>query len=137
MSAESATLAGRAAAEAQMLDSCLITRGGGSPVWDEATGTWSTPAGTTVYSGPCKLQTRDVQAANPDVAGSRVTLVDWTVHLPVDGSGAVRQGDLITMTTCQLDAAAVGRTFTVTGPHLGTAKTARRLPVKAEVESWT
>jgi Family of unknown function (DUF6093) len=124
----------RAQAESLMLDTCTITRAGtGQGVWNETTGSYDPPASTTVYTGPCKVQTRDVQVANPDVAGREAFVVDWTVHLPVVGSEGVRQGDTVTITAAALDAALVGRVFTVDGPHLGTAKTARRLPVKAEV----
>lgn len=125
---------GRKIAEAEMLDTCTITRAGtGQGTWNDATGQYDPPAGSTVYSGRCKVQTRDVQVNNPDVAGREAFVVDWTVHLPVVGSEAVQQGDTVTITAAALDSALVGRTFTVDGPHLGTAKTARRLPVKAEV----
>lgn len=124
----------RAEAESLMLDTCTITRAGaGQGTWNDATGQYDPPARTTVYSGKCKVQTRDVQVANPDVAGREAFVVDWTIHLPVVGSEGVRQGDTVTITAAALDAALVGRTFTVDGPHLGTAKTARRLPVRAEV----
>ncbi|MGN6245116.1 MAG: DUF6093 family protein [Motilibacteraceae bacterium] len=134
MSVESATLQGRAAAEALMLDTCTITRAGtGKGPWNDGTGQYDHPARVTVYQGKCKVQTRDVQVNNPDVAGREAFVVDWTVHLPVVGSEGVQQGDTVTITAAALDSALVGRTFTIDGPHLGTAKTARRLPVKAEV----
>jgi hypothetical protein len=134
--AQSATLAGREAAEALMLDTCIVTRGGTGAVFDENTGTWSTPTGTAIYAGKCKLQTRDVAVASPDVAGTQAYVVQWQVHLPIVGSEDVRRGDTVLMTACELDSAHLGRTFTVNGPHVGTAKTARRLPVEAEVSSW-
>lgn len=134
MSVEAAVAAGRLAAEQLMLDSCVITRAGsGQGVWNDTTGRYDPPAASTVYSGRCKVQTRDVQVANPDVAGREAFVVDWTVHLPVVGSEDVRQGDTVTVTGAVLDVALVGRVFTVDGPHLGSLKTARRLPVKAEV----
>lgn len=136
MSAQSATIAGRVAAEANMFDTCIVTRGG-TATWDEAAGTWTTGSASTVYSGKCKLQTENVQVTNPDVASTKGVLVAWRLDLPVDGSGDVRTNDTVTMTACQLDGEVVGKTFTVNGPHMGTAKTARRLPVKAEVSSWT
>jgi hypothetical protein len=134
MSAAAETLRGRRRAEALMLDTCTITRAGtGQGTWNEAAGQYDPPAGVVVYQGKCKLQTRDVQVNNPDVAGREAFVVDWTIHLPVVGSEAVQQGDLAHIDSAALDAALVGRAFTVDGPHLGTAKTARRLPVKAEV----
>lgn len=134
MSVAAAIDAGRVAAEALMLDTCTITRpGAGKGTWNEGTGTYDPPAPTTVYAGKCKVQTRDVQVATPDVAGREAYVVEWTLHLPVVGSEGVRQGDAAMITAAAFDAALVGRTVIVQGPHLGTAKTARRLPVVAEV----
>ena len=116
-----------------MVDACLITRGTGTPVWDETTGTWSAPGAVTVYSGKCKLQTQNVAVNEADVAGREVGLVLHRLDLPVDGSGQVARGDTATMTACRLDASVVGRSFTVEGPHRGSGKTARRLPVRAVV----
>lgn len=117
-----------------MLDTCTITRPGeGKGTWNESTGTYDPPAPTTVYAGKCKVQTRDVQVTTPDVAGREAFVVEWRLDLPVVGSEGVRQGDTATITASALDAALVGRVFTVQGPHVGTAKTARRLPVSAEV----
>lgn len=125
---------GRRRAEDLMLDTCTITRPGeGKGTWNEATGTYDPPAPVTVYTGRCKVQTRDVQVSTPDVAGREAFVVEWTLHLPVVGSEGVRQGDTATVTAAAFDAAMVGRTFVVQGPHVGTAKTARRLPVVAEV----
>ena len=116
-----------------MVDTCLVTRGTGTPTWDETTGTWSAVGVLTVYSGKCKLQTQNVVVGEADVAGREVGLVRHRLDLPVAGSGEVRRGDTATMTACDLDPAVVGKVFTVQGPHLGTGKTARRLPVQAVV----
>jgi Family of unknown function (DUF6093) len=127
---------GRRRAEALMLDSCTITRPGeGKGTWNEATGTYDPPAPVTVYSGRCKVQTRDVQVATTDVAGREAFIVEWRLDLPVVGSESVREGDTATITASALDAALVGLVLTIQGPHVGTAKTARRLPVLAEVTS--
>lgn len=116
-----------------MLDTCTVTRAGTGPgTWDDTTGTNTPPAATTVYTGRCKVQTRDVQVGEHDVAGRVAFVVEWSVHLPIVGSEGVKQGDTVHIDTAALDSALVGRTFTVDGPHLGTAKTARRLPVRAE-----
>ena len=117
-----------------MLDSCVITRpAAGKGTWNESTGQYDPDPPTTVYTGKCKVQTRDVQVTTPDVAGREAFIVEWTLHLPVVGSEGVRQGDTAQVTASALDAALVGRTFVIQGPHVGTAKTARRLPVSAEV----
>ena len=132
MSAESATLAGRAAAEAQMRDRCIIT-GAAASVWDEDAGTFTPGDPVVVYEGRCKLQTRNVIVNEADAGDREVAVVRWEVHLPVFGSEAVTKGHVVTMTACALDAAVVGQVFTVQGPHFGSAKTARRVPVEAVV----
>lgn len=117
-----------------MFDTCTITRpGAGKGTWNEETGTYDTIPPALVYTGKCKVQTRDVQVATTDVAGREAFVVEWTLHLPIDGSGDVQQGDTATVTASALDPALVGRKFVIQGPHVGTAKTARRLPVVAEV----
>ena len=131
MSAQSATLAGRAAAESLMLDTCTITRRGGERTWDEESGTYTDAEPTTVYEGRCKVQTRNVSVSEVDAGEREVGVLAWEVHLPVVGSEGVRRGDTVTVTAAVFDAALVGRVFTVSGPHVGTAKTARRLPVEA------
>lgn len=135
MSVQAALEAGRRAAEALMLDHCTITRGGGT-TFDDDTGTYTPDAGTVLYDGVCKLQTREVQALRVNIAGAEGTVVDWTVHVPIAGTEDVRPGDTVTLTSGTFDGALRTRTFTVDGPHMGTAKTARRLPVRAEVSTW-
>lgn len=116
-----------------MLDACVVTRPSAGSTVDPGTALVVTPPPTTIYTGKCKVQTRDVQVTTPDVAGREASIVRWELHLPVVGSEAVREGDTATITASALDTALVGQVFTVQGPHVGTAKTARRLPVEAEV----
>jgi len=132
MSAQSATLQGRVAAEALMTDACRIT-GASESVWDEDAGTYTAGDPVVVYEGPCKLQTRNVLVNDADAGDREVGVVRWEVHLPVVGSEAVTRGHVVTVTACALDAAAVGQAFTVSGPHVGSMKTARRVPVEAVV----
>jgi Family of unknown function (DUF6093) len=129
-----ATLAGRALAEVLMVDECAVTRHEDEAgTWDEAAGDFVIPPGstTTVYLGPCKVQTRQAAIVEADVGERQVGIVRWEIHLPVTGSEDVARGDTVTVTASVLDDALVGRQFTVTGPFVGTAKTARRLPVEA------
>lgn len=128
-----AVLAGRRAAESLMLDSCIVSRPGGEPVWDENRGDYVAPAPVTVYEGRCKVQTRNVAVAEADAGEREIGVLAWEVHLPVDGTGGVTRGDTVEVTAAALDSSLVGRQFTVSGPHVGTAKTARRLPVEAVV----
>lgn len=129
-----AILAGRAAAEALMLDECVITAPGGAGVRDPETGLVTQVAGAVVYSGPCKVQTRDVVVNKADAGEREIGVVREELHLPVDGSAAVKRGCVATITAVHLlSSVTVGQQFTVTGPHPGTLKTARRLPVEAVV----
>jgi len=132
VSAESAVLAGRVAAEALMLDACRITDAA-EAVWDEDAGTYTPGDPVVVYEGRCKLQTRNVMVRPADAGDREVGVVRLELHLPIAGSEAVTRGHVVTMTACQLDAAVVGELFTVTGPHVGSIKTARRIPIDAVV----
>lgn len=121
---------GRAAAEALMLDECTITAPGvAAPVWDEETGEFTYPPAGIVYQGKCKVQTADsLKVASPE-AGELVRSVNSVrLDLPVVGSEAVAARATVTFTGSAHDAALVGRVFTVAGPHVGSLKTARRLP---------
>lgn len=130
MSAASALARGRAAAEALMLDACVIRRTTGT-VTDQDTGT-TTPTYSTLYTGPCKLQ-RQVGASGPrlveDVGEAARVLVDVELHLPIAASGGLADGDEATMTAAAYDADLVGTVFRIAGPARGSMKTARRLAV--------
>jgi len=115
-----------------MRDRCIIT-GAAASVWDEEAGTYTPGEPVVIYEGKCKLQTRDVVVNEADAGDREVAVVRWAVHLPVFGSEAVTKGHVVTMTECALDPAVVGQVFTVQGPHFGSAKTARRVPVEAVV----
>ena len=124
----------REQAESLMFDACSITRPGeGKGTWNESTGQYDPPAPVTVYAGKCKVQTGEVVVSTADVAGREAFIVASRLDLPVVGSEGVQQGDTATITASALDVALVGQVFTVQSTHIGTAKTARRLPVVAEV----
>lgn len=119
-------------ADDQMKSTCTITRAGvGKGPWNPETGTYSPPARQTVYSGRCKVQDNG-RAVTTAEAGAVIAAVDsLELHLPVEGSEGVRRDDVAHIDSNPLDAALVGREFVVRGPHAGTAKTARRLPIEA------
>lgn len=123
----------RAYAEADMKSTCTITRAGdGERVWTEATGTYTDPPRQTVYSGRCKVQDSARRAVGTAEAGEVTAAIDsLELHLPIDGSGAVRRNDVARIETNPDDPALVGREFVVRAPHAATMKTARRLPVEA------
>lgn len=123
----------RAAAEALMLSTCTITRAGGKPVWNQTTGTYTDPPALTVYSGRCKLQDADRNVGQAAAGERELAISKPALHLPIDGSGNVRRGDVARIDSNPLDPSAVGSTFVIQGPHIGSAKTARRLPLEAVV----
>jgi hypothetical protein len=110
MSATSAVLAGRRAAERLMRDACTITRAG-TPVTNDATGqVTNTP--TTVYSGKCRVQ-QTVPVSKPgNVGQAAVWLQRLELQVPMTATG-IQSDDLVTITASALDADLVGRTFHV------------------------
>ncbi len=123
----------RAAAEAEMKSTCTITRPGGEPVWNEATGTYTDPPPDVVYTGRCKVQDSGRAAADAEAGERQATVTDQELHLPIESSAGVRRDDDVLIDTNPADPALVGRRFVIRAPHAGTAKTARRLPIQAVV----
>lgn len=113
-----------------MLETCTITRGGGAPTFDGTTGTYTTPAGTTIYSGPCEVQVSDgLTAQSEDAGGADVTLTRVTVKVPITATG-IQIDDVVTITASALDPDLVGQRFTVVAGHAKSFATARRLQVE-------
>lgn len=123
--ARQVTLLGRAAAERLMGDACTVRHRTSSTV-DSETGV-ITPTLAVVYSGPCKIQ-QSAPAANPSQVGEAAVFIgQLTLHLPVTGdTAAVAPDDLVTITSCLLDASLVGKTFRLRGPAHKSYATARR-----------
>jgi hypothetical protein len=109
-----------------MLDSVTITRSTGGTTFDENTGRETPASPTAVYTGPCKVQRRNV-AEQASEAGERlVTTQAVEIHVPIAATG-IRVGDAAEVTAAALDPALVGRRFRVTGLADKTFATARRL----------
>jgi hypothetical protein len=110
-----------------MLDTCTIAvPGTGDGTFDEDTGITTPPAPTTVYTGACRVQSRDVQPSNPQAGDTEYTTIAYVVSVPVSVVD-VGVGATVTVTAASLDADLVGRSFTVTGLVHKTYLTARRL----------
>lgn len=128
VTAESAVLQGRAAAEALMLDTCSIVRttGPAGPI-DPDTGL-PTPAPTDqVYAGKCRVQTYEAHESTPDSGDHVFTVQRYYIHLPV--AADVRRDDQITITAAVLDPALIGRSYRVVGLLHKTYATANRVIV--------
>lgn len=120
MSARTAVIAGRKAAEALMIDRATVTRPTvtvGPDGLDQVTEKF-------VWSGPCKVQTYEAHETAANAAGALVTLQRYSIHLP-HHVAAVRVGDLIRV-------AGYLSVFRVTGLFDKTHVTSRRFQVDVE-----
>jgi len=129
MSAVSALLRGRTAAEALMLDTITVTRLTSS-VTDGETGV-VTPTYSTVYTGPAKVQRtgRQTTARPSEVGEAEVFMSRLEVHVPVSVVG-ISTDDIITVTASTLDPELVGQQFHVRQESHKSFETARRLGVE-------
>lgn len=90
----------RETAEERMTDVCEIVRpSDAAPTLDRTTGELVTPAGTTVYTGPCSVQSGRGRNVNEQTeGGADVAVVDYLVRVPHDTIGP-RRGDIVTFST--------------------------------------
>lgn len=127
MSIEALLLRGRAAAERLMVDECDVSTPGAA-VTDPATGV-VTNTGTPVYTGACKFQQTQSQAANPEAGGHQFTVQGTQLHLPV-GVGPVAVGDVVRCTRSKFNPALVGNLYRVVEVFEKSFSTAQRLRVE-------
>lgn len=118
-------LRGRAAAESQMTDACIISRPG-EPFTDPD-GIVVTPL-VEVYSGKCKVQTTVAQAKSPVAGGHVFTVENLQLHLPV--STSLNTGDTAIITSSLLDPTLIGLTFRLVELARGSQRTAARWNVE-------
>ena len=128
MTAVAALMRGRAKAEAQMIDTCTIARRSGEIETDSATGK-TTAVVTPIYTGKCKVQSKNGSTSSPEAGEHSFTVVSRQVHIPVNAAD-VRDGDTITITASALNLFTVGKQYVVDGFTPDTFDTAARLPVK-------
>ena len=124
MTATSALLAGRRAAERLMLDTCTVAEAG---TFDPESG--EAVPGAPLYSGRCKVATFEPHERNPELGGATVTVQRYSVHVPV-GSFEPEIGQVVTITAAALDPHLTGNKFRVVSLLHKTAATAYRLGVE-------
>lgn len=125
MSATSATLAGRRAAEKLMVDSCSIAHGVGVAGFE--LGEYTTIPGAEVYAGKCKVQIQGTRPPKTSTdADALLSLVVVEIHVPMSVVG-VEVHDLVTITGSLLDPDLVGRVYRVMDHAGKTFATARRM----------
>jgi hypothetical protein len=117
----------RESAESMMVDACTITRVSGAPVFDSATGTYTDPAPTTVYTGECRVRTRGKFLRDKTVQAGEADTYIWPyiVSVPVSVT-TVNLLDIVTVTASR-DPALVGAVMRVQIESLSTNGTARKL----------
>jgi len=126
VTAESVTLAGRAAAEALMVDTCRIGVLGPA-AFDSATGTYTPGTIDPVYTGKCRVQVRDgLNAQDPEVGERQITLQPLVLAVPIAATG-IAVDQVAEILTATLDPELVGSRFRVVATHAKTHATARRL----------
>ena len=70
----------------------------------------------TIYAGVGRVQRRDLQIQSRTVAEHEYAVAAADVQVPVTAAtGRIVKGDRVTVTSCVLDEALVGRRFTVLG----------------------
>lgn len=109
-----------------MVDSCVITRGTTGTVYDAESDSYTTTAGATVYTGPCRVKPRDNMDRQVDAAGETVTLWPYVVSVPMSATG-IELDDTVTVTAASLDPDLLGLVLRVRTSPVGSHLTARRL----------
>lgn len=127
MSRASVLARGQAAAEAGMVDACVIRRRTGSTT-DPDTGV-STPAYATLYTGKCRVQNARAEAGREEAGQDFLLVLRLEVQLPVAGTAGLQAGDQITITSATHDADLVGRVFRIHDLAHKSEPTARRVGV--------
>jgi hypothetical protein len=129
MSATTAVLAGRRAAEALMVDACTIQRVTGTST-NDTTGV-VTPTYSMIYAGKCRVQ-QIVPVSKPaDIGQAQVWLQRLELQVPISVTG-IASDDLVTITASLLDAELAGRTFRVRELGHKTHLTARRVQLEEQ-----
>jgi hypothetical protein len=105
--------AGRAIAEAAMVDTCVVYRdpeGSADDTFNATTGALTPPVGdqTTVYTGPCLLRTENIQARSGDEGGATVSRKLQGARVPVSAPPFLF-GDLLVVTAAANDPQLVDR----------------------------
>lgn len=122
---------GRQVAEGLMTDTCAITRVTGTGAINETTGQYVDTT-STIYSGKCRVQLRNMTVAALPLSGDRqVVALQLEVSIPLS-STAPKVGDKVTVTASPNDPALVNRVFRVREEMHKSHATARRIVVQEE-----
>lgn len=126
MSREAVLARGRAAAEAGMVDHCVIRRviaRNTDPDTGEITPQYLYPH---PYAGPCRIQQDKAQAQRHDVGEDHQLMLRLELQLPMSATG-LEVGDEVTITAAAHDGDLVGRVLLISDLAHKTHATARRV----------
>ena len=112
-----------------MVDTCTIRHQTGVTV-NPDTGA-SEPTYTVVYTGKCRVQSRNLGTESPNAGQQRVDIYATELQLPISVTG-VAVNDLVEITD-SLDPDLIGRTLRVNNLFYKTHATSRRLPLEEVV----
>lgn len=117
---------GQAAAEAGMVDACIIRRKTG----ESTSGGVVSPTYSTIYTGKCRVQVKpDAESGQSQNVGEAHLVVErHQVQLPIAVTG-LQEGDRITITTSAFDPDLVGRVYAVRDVLRKSHPTSRRVTV--------
>jgi hypothetical protein len=106
-------------------DTGRAVRLAGTPAFNTTTGTYTGPADTTVYSGPCRVMPRAQGETLVNVGDQPITLRVYDVSLPHDATGIKVDDYWVTDTAA--DAELVGRRLRVLNVGWSSVQAGRRL----------
>ncbi len=126
--------AGRAIAEAAMVDTCVVYRdagGSADDTFNSTTGALTPPVGdqTIVYEGPCMLRTENVQARSTGEGGATVSRKLQGARLPVSAAPVIF-GDILEVLTAENDPQLVGRRARVIDSEVNTFAITRKVQLE-------
>jgi len=131
VTAASALAAGRRAAESLMTDACTVRAVTGQAT-DQTTGAVTPAYSAPLYTGRCKVQSNEMQERTPEAAGADVTVLRYSVHVPV-AAFAPAIGQVVAITSAASDPNLAGRAFRVVALLHKSQATAYRLGVEEVV----
>jgi hypothetical protein len=114
-----------------MVDACTVKTVTGKSA-NASTGVVTPTYSAALYTGKCKVATFEPHERSPEVGGAVVTVQRYAVHVPV-GAFVPDVGQVVTITTCALDANLVGKRFRVVALLHKSLATAYRLGVEEVV----
>lgn len=112
-----------------MADTCTIRRVTGQTTDEDGN---VTPTYDVLYTGRCRVQTRDPYESKPEAGDHQSVVLRDVVMVPVSVTG-ITSGDLVETTASALDPDLVGRRWRIAGPSRKTHMTQRRFYAQEDV----